>query len=63
MYKQRTMLEPIMYWQMTMKAQTAKQPFCPKLLKKICAIGCGLAMMASRSVPMQNASETLMPIK
>ena len=54
-----TMLEPIMYWQMTMNAHTARQPFWPKLRKKICAMGCELSMIASRSVPMQNARETL----
>lgn len=56
------MLEPIMYCTMTMMAQTASAPFWPKLLKKICAIGCALDVMASRSVPMQNARETLIAV-
>lgn len=55
-----TMLEPIMYWQMTMNAHTARHPFWPKLWKNIWAMGCGLLMIASRSVPMQKAREMLM---
>ena len=42
-------------------AHTANVPFCPKLLKKIVAMGCpiGLLRIESKSVPMQKASATL----
>ena len=53
------MLEPIIYCTMTMIAQMASAPLWPKLLKKICAIGCGVLTMLTMSVPIQNASETL----
>ena len=56
------MLEPIMYCTTTMIAHTASAPFWPKLLKKICAMGCELPTMPSMSVPMQNASDTLIAV-
>lgn len=48
-------------WTMTTNAQTASVPFCPKLLKKMVAMGwpIGLFMRPSISVPMQNARDTL----
>lgn len=57
----RTMLEPIMYCARTTNAHSASVPFCPKLLKNICAIGwpIGESKIPSKSVPMQNASDTL----
>ena len=54
------MLLPIMYCTRTMIAHSVNVPFCPKLLKKIWAIGWSESLMAAKSVPMQNARDTLM---
>jgi len=41
----------------------ARVGFCPKLWKKIWAIGWGLSTSEARSLPMQNARETLIAVK
>jgi len=44
---------------MMMKAQIASVGFCPKLLRKMAAIGWSLSINDSRSVPMQKARAML----
>ncbi len=54
------MLEPIMYCTKMMNDHMTRVTFCPKLLRKIWAMGCPrlLFMRPSRFWPMQNASVT-----
>jgi hypothetical protein len=54
------MLEPIMYCTKMMKDHMTRVLLCPRLLRKIWAMGCPrpLFMRPSRSWPMQNASVT-----
>ena len=51
------------YWTTTTTIQIANVPLFPNELKKIVAMGCpmGLETIPSISVPMQNASATLIP--
>lgn len=53
--------DPIMYCTSTTNDHSASVPFWPNALKNICAMGwpTGDDSIPSRSVPMQNASATL----
>lgn len=58
--RRQTMLEPIIYCAKMMNDHMARVPFCPKLLKKIWAMGCPRLpfITPSGSWPMQNARAT-----